>query len=65
MSGIGPDRERIEKNKTTMKKLIFITQDYSGLGFAKLEGDFVKKPGVQMVAKIAKALGVPIEELIK
>lgn len=32
---------------------------------AKIEGDFVKKPGVQMVAKIAKALGVSIEELIK
>lgn len=32
---------------------------------AKIEGDFVRKPGVQMVAKIAKALGVSIEELIK
>jgi len=33
--------------------------------FAKIEGSFVKKPGVQMVAKIAKALGVSIEDLIK
>jgi transcriptional regulator with XRE-family HTH domain len=32
---------------------------------AKIEGDFVTKPGVQMVAKIAKVLGVSIEELIK
>jgi len=32
---------------------------------AKIEGDFVTKPGVQMVAKIAKALDVSIEELIK
>jgi len=31
----------------------------------KIEGDFVKKPGVQMMAKIAKALGVSIEELLK
>ena len=31
---------------------------------AKIEGDFVKKPGVQMVAKIAKALGVRIEDLL-
>lgn len=33
--------------------------------FAKIEGGFVKKPGVQMVAAIAKALGVSIEDLIK
>ena len=32
---------------------------------AKIEGDFVKKPGVQMVAKLAKALGVPMEDLVK
>jgi len=31
---------------------------------AKIEGDFVTKPGVQMVAKIAKALGVSIEDLL-
>jgi len=29
------------------------------------EGDFIKKPGVQMVAKIAKVLGVSIEDLLK
>lgn len=32
---------------------------------AKIEGDFVTKPGVQMIAKIAKTLGVSMEELIK
>jgi len=32
---------------------------------AKIEGDFVTKPGVQMVAKIAKALGVSVEDLLK
>ena len=32
---------------------------------AKIEGDFVKKPGVQLMAKIAKALGVSIEDLLK
>lgn len=31
---------------------------------AKIEGDFVTKPGVQMIAKIAKELGVSIEELL-
>ena len=32
---------------------------------AKIEGDFVTKPGVQMIAKIANALSVPIEDLLK
>ena len=32
---------------------------------AKIEGDFVQKPSVQVIAKIAKAPGVSIEELIK
>jgi len=32
---------------------------------AKIEGDFVTKPGVQMIAKIAKALGVPMEDLVQ
>lgn len=32
---------------------------------AKIEGDFVKKPGVQMVAKIANALNVAIEDLLQ
>lgn len=32
---------------------------------AKIEGDFVKKPGVQMVAKVAKVLGVSIEDLLR
>lgn len=32
---------------------------------AKIEGDFVTKPGVQMVAKIAKVLAVSVEDLLK
>jgi len=31
----------------------------------KVEGDIVNKPTVQTIAKIAKALGVSIKELIK
>lgn len=31
----------------------------------KIEGDFVKKPSVQVIAKIAKALGVSVEDLLK
>ncbi len=37
--------------------------EYSTL--AKIEGDLVKKPGVQMIAKIARVLGVPMEDLLK
>jgi transcriptional regulator with XRE-family HTH domain len=33
--------------------------------FAKIEGGFVKKPGVQMIAAIAKALGVSMEDLMR
>ncbi|MFA6376263.1 MAG: helix-turn-helix domain-containing protein [Candidatus Paceibacterota bacterium] len=32
---------------------------------AKIEGNFVKKPGVQIIAKIAKALDVAMEDLLK
>jgi transcriptional regulator with XRE-family HTH domain len=31
----------------------------------KIEGDFVQKPSVQVIAKIAKALGVAMEDLLK
>ena len=31
----------------------------------KIESNVVVKPSVQMVAKIAKALGVPMEDLVK
>jgi len=60
--------ENIKKLRTKQG----LTQDdlakKSGLKYstlAKIEGDFVKKPGVQMVAAIAKVLGVSIENLIK
>ena len=32
---------------------------------AKIEGDFVQKPSVQIIAKIAKALDVSVEDLLK
>jgi DNA-binding Xre family transcriptional regulator len=32
---------------------------------AKIEGGFVKKSDTQLMAKIAKALGVNIEDLVK
>lgn len=65
MATIGENIKRIRAKQG-------ITQDdlakktgikYSTL--AKIEGDFVKKPGVQMIAKIAKVLEVSMEELLK
>ena len=65
MATIGENIKRIRTKQG-------LTQDdlakKSGLKYstlAKIEGDFVKKPGVQMVAKIAKALSVSIEELLQ
>jgi len=61
----------IGENIKKLRKRQGLTQDdfvkKTGLKystFAKIEGGFVKKPGVQMVAAIAKALGVSIEDLI-
>jgi transcriptional regulator with XRE-family HTH domain len=31
----------------------------------KIEGDSVQKPSVQVITKIAKALGVSVEDLLK
>ena len=60
--------ENIKKYRTNLG----ITQDdlvrKSGVKhttLTKIEGDFVKKPSVQMIAKIAKALGVSMEDLLK
>jgi len=62
----------IGENIKKLRKRQGLTQDdfvkKTGLKystFAKIEGGFVKKPGVQMVAAIAKALGVSIEDLMK
>ncbi len=35
------------------------------LSATKIEGDFVQKPSVQVIAKIAKALDISIGDLLK
>jgi len=61
----------IGENIKKYRHRLGITQDdlvqKSGVKYTtltKIEGDFVKKPSVQMIAKIAKALGVSIEDLL-
>ena len=62
----------IGKNVKRVRNKLGLTQDdlvrKSGVKhttLTKIESDVVVKPSVQTVAKIAKALGVAIEDLIK
>ncbi|MCD6192142.1 MAG: helix-turn-helix transcriptional regulator [Candidatus Aminicenantes bacterium] len=53
-----------QKNNLTQEKLaIKAGVPYTTL--TKIESGVIKKPSVQTIAKIAKALGVPIENLLK
>ena len=62
----------IGENIKTVRNKLGLTQDdlvrKSGVKhttLTKIESNVVVKPSVRTVAKIAKALGVPMEELIK
>ena len=62
----------IGENIKKARNLLGLTQDdlvrKSGVKhttLTKIESNIVIKPSVQTVAKIAKALGVPMEDLVK
>jgi transcriptional regulator with XRE-family HTH domain len=62
----------IGENIKKYRSKLGLTQDdlvrKSGVKYTtltKIEADFVQKPSVQVIAKIAKALGILIEDLIK
>jgi len=62
----------IKQNIKEARNKLGLTQDdlvrKSGVKhttLTKIESNVVVKPSVQTVAKIAKALGVPMEELVK
>ena len=64
--------ETIGENIKKYRNKLSITQDdlvrKSGVKhttLTKIEGAFVKKPSVQVIAKIAKTLGVQMEDLLK
>lgn len=66
------DKNTIGDNIKKLRAKLNLTQDdlarKSGVKYttlSKVESGFVTKPTVQTVAKIAKALNVSIEELIK
>ena len=64
--------ETIGENIKRVRNKLGLTQDdlvrKSGVKhttLTKIESNVVVKPSVQTVAKIAKALGVPMEDLLK
>ena len=64
MATIGENIKKIRTKEGLSQDGLAKKADLKYSTLAKIEGDFVKKPGVQMIAKIAKALGVSIEDLI-
>lgn len=65
MATIGENIKKIRTKEGLSQDDLAKKADLKYSTLAKIEGDFVKKPGVQMIAKIAKALGVSMEELLK
>ena len=65
MATIGENIERLRAKQELSQDDLARKAELKYSTLAKIEGDFVKKPGVQLMAKIAKALGVSIEDLLK
>jgi len=60
-----PDGKFKLKIKANVYKITRVRHNNSERRLTKVESGVVKKPSVQTMAKIAKALGVSIEELLK
>jgi len=65
MATIGENIKRLRTKQGISQDDLARKADLKYSTLAKIEGDFVTKPGVQMIAKIAKALGVSMEDLLK
>jgi len=65
MATIGENMKRLRMKQGLSQDDLARKAELKYSTLAKIEGDFVKKPGVQMVAKIAKVLGVSVEDLLK
>ncbi len=65
MATIGENLKRIRTKQGITQHDLAKKSGITYSTLTKIEGDFVKKPGVQMVAKIAKVLDVLIEDLLK
>jgi len=62
---IGDNVKKIRKKKGFTQDNLARKADIPYTTLTKLESNVVKKPSVQTVAKIAKALGISIEDLLK
>jgi len=65
MNMIGDNVKKFRKKKGLTQDNLARKADIPYTTLTKLESSVVKKPSVQTVAKIAKALDVSIEDLIK
>ena len=65
MSTIGENIKRIRTRRGLTQDDLAKKAEIKYSTLAKIEGDFVQKPGVQMIAKIARVLEVPMEDLLK
>ncbi len=62
---IGDNVKKFRKKKNLTQDKLARKADIPYTTLTKLESNVVKKPSVQTVAKIARALEVDIEELIR
>jgi transcriptional regulator with XRE-family HTH domain len=65
MATIGENLKRIRATRGITQHQLAKRSGLTYSTLAKIEGGFVKKPGVQMIAKIAKALNIYMEDLLK
>ncbi len=62
---IGDNVKKVRKKKGLTQDRLARKADIPYTTLTKLESNVVKKPSVQTIAKIARALEISIEELIK
>jgi len=62
---IGPNLKKLRKKKGFSQEKLARLADISLNTLTKIESGFAKKPTIQTVVKLAKALEVHIEELLK
>ena len=62
---IGDNVKKLRKKNGLTQDALARKADIPYTTLTKLESNVVKKPSVQTIAKIAKALNVSMEELIK
>ena len=62
---IGSNLKRLRKKKKLSQEKLARLADISLNTLTKIESGFAKAPTIQTVIKLAKALGISIDELVK